>query len=107
MILTGSSATALEMERFGVVNRAMSPGEDVLEATLEMARKVASSSAPAVRLAKQAVLAGELILSKVGWPRTDTYQPKQRLCRRGWILKAPCTTAASRSMTVARVSRRF
>jgi enoyl-CoA hydratase/carnithine racemase len=68
LILTGSPVTALEMERFGVVNQVMSPGEDVLEATLEIARKVASFSAPAVGLAKQAVLAGELILSKLGYP---------------------------------------
>jgi enoyl-CoA hydratase len=73
LILTGSTVTALEMERFGVVNQVMSPDQDVLEATLEIARRVASFSAPAMGLAKQAVLAGEFILSKLGmFPEIDT-----------------------------------
>ncbi|KAF1935031.1 ClpP/crotonase [Clathrospora elynae] len=59
LILTGSPATALEMERLGVVNRVMSPEEDVLEATLKIARTISSFSAGAVGLAKQAVLAAE------------------------------------------------
>jgi len=59
LILTGASTSALEMQRLGVVNRAVSSEEDVLEVAMNMARTVASFSAPAVGLAKQAVLAGE------------------------------------------------
>jgi enoyl-CoA hydratase len=59
LILTGTPATAAVMERLGVVNRVMLPEEDVLEETLKMARKMASFSAPAIGLAKQAVLAGK------------------------------------------------
>ena len=59
LILTGASTSASEMERLGVVNRAVSSEEDVLEVAMKMARAVASFSAPAVGLAKQAVLAGE------------------------------------------------
>jgi enoyl-CoA hydratase/carnithine racemase len=40
----------------------MSPKEDVLEETLKIARTVASFSAGAVELAKEAVQAGKLIL---------------------------------------------
>lgn len=47
------------MERLGVVNRAVSTEEDVLEVAMKMARTVASFSAPAVGLAKQAIVAGE------------------------------------------------
>jgi enoyl-CoA hydratase len=62
LILTGTPATAAVMERLGVVNRVMLPEEDVLEETLKMARKIASFSAPAIGLAKQAVLAGKATL---------------------------------------------
>lgn len=64
LILTGSSATAAEMERLGVVNRVMAPEEDVLEETLKIARTIASFSAGAVRLAKEAVLTGESTLHR-------------------------------------------
>ena len=59
LILTGASISASELERLGVVNRAVSGEEDVLEVAMNMARAIASFSAPAVGLAKQAVLAGE------------------------------------------------
>ncbi|KAH8726247.1 ClpP/crotonase-like domain-containing protein [Phaeosphaeriaceae sp. PMI808] len=66
LILTGSPATAAEMERLGVVNRAMSADEDVLEETIKTARTVASFSAAAVGLAKQAVVAAETTTLKAG-----------------------------------------
>ena len=59
LILTGASTSATELERLGVVNRVVSSEEDVLEVAMSMARAIASYSAPAVGLAKQAVLAGE------------------------------------------------
>jgi enoyl-CoA hydratase len=62
LILTGSPATAAEMERLGVVNRVMSPEQDVLEETLKVARTIASFSAGAVGLAKEAILTGKPIL---------------------------------------------
>jgi enoyl-CoA hydratase len=58
LILTGTPTTATEMAHLGVVNRAVLPEEDVLEETLKIARRIASLSAPAVGMAKQAVLAG-------------------------------------------------
>ncbi|USP74105.1 hypothetical protein yc1106_01379 [Curvularia clavata] len=66
LILTGASTSASEMERLGVVNRAVSSEEDVLEVAMKMARAVASFSAPAVGLAKQAVLAAETTTLKTG-----------------------------------------
>jgi enoyl-CoA hydratase len=60
LILTGVPATAGEMERLGVVNRVVGSEDDVLlEETMKMAQAIASLSAPAIGLAKQAVLAGE------------------------------------------------
>lgn len=60
MILTGSTATATEMERLGVVNRVMSLEQNVLNEALQVAQTIASFSAPAVGLAKEAVTAGKL-----------------------------------------------
>jgi enoyl-CoA hydratase len=62
LILTGSPATAAEMERLGVVNRVMSPEQDVLEDTLKVAQTITSFSAGAVGLAKEAILSGKPIL---------------------------------------------
>lgn len=60
LILTGVPATAAEMERLGVVNRVVQGDGDVLmEVTMKTAQTIASVSAPAIGLAKQAVLAGE------------------------------------------------
>lgn len=63
LILTGATSPALDMERLGIVNRVVSSEEDVLEAAMKIARIVASFSAPAIGLAKQAVLAGECRIS--------------------------------------------
>ena len=57
--MTGLPVTALEMERRGVVNRVVSTDEDVLEEALRIAQLVAARSAPALRLAKNAVKTGE------------------------------------------------
>ncbi|KAF1846732.1 ClpP/crotonase [Cucurbitaria berberidis CBS 394.84] len=57
MILTGSPATAREMERLGVVNRIMTAEQDVVDEALKVAQTMASFSAPAVGLAKEAVTA--------------------------------------------------
>ncbi|KAH7069519.1 ClpP/crotonase-like domain-containing protein [Paraphoma chrysanthemicola] len=59
LILTGAPTSATEMERLGVVNRVISSEDDVLEETLKVARTVASYSAGAIGLAKQAVAAAE------------------------------------------------
>ncbi|KAI0574378.1 Enoyl-CoA hydratase/isomerase [Pyrenophora tritici-repentis] len=59
LILTGATTSAAEMERLGVVNRVVSSEEDVLEVATRTARTIASFSAPAIGLAKQAILAGE------------------------------------------------
>lgn len=59
MILTGLPKTAIEMERLGVVNRAISAEGDVVDEALAIAKVVAQFSSPAVGLAKQAVKAGK------------------------------------------------
>ncbi|EUC47376.1 hypothetical protein COCMIDRAFT_3634 [Bipolaris oryzae ATCC 44560] len=66
LILTGATTSATDMERLGVVNRAVPNGEDVLEVATSMARTIASFSAPAIGLAKQAVLAAETTTLKAG-----------------------------------------
>ena len=58
MILTGEPATAVELERLGVVTRAL-PAEEVLDAALKCAGKIAAKSFPVIQLAKQAVLIGK------------------------------------------------
>ncbi|KAF2474851.1 enoyl-CoA hydratase [Lindgomyces ingoldianus] len=65
LVLTGSQTTATEMERFGIVNK-VCPGEDVVEEALKVAETVASFSAPAVGLAKQAVQAAEATTLNAG-----------------------------------------
>jgi len=75
LILTGVPATAAELERLGVVNRVVQGDGDVLmEATMEMAQTIASFSAPAIGLAKQAVLAGEFscVISVIATGLTQT-----------------------------------
>ncbi|KAK1914938.1 hypothetical protein P3342_011866 [Pyrenophora teres f. teres] len=59
LILTGATTSAAEMQRLGVVNRVASSEEDVLEVATRTARTIASFSAPAIGLAKQAILAAE------------------------------------------------
>ncbi|KAF2797821.1 enoyl-CoA hydratase/isomerase [Melanomma pulvis-pyrius CBS 109.77] len=59
LILTGSPTTAAEMERFGIVNRVCSAEEDVVDVSLKVAETVATFSAPAIGMAKQAVKAAE------------------------------------------------
>jgi enoyl-CoA hydratase len=79
LILTGEPSTAIEMARLGVVNRAVLPEQDVLEETLKVARRIASLSAPAVALAKQAVLAGQYTPDPTREAcRTDDSKPKRR-----------------------------
>jgi enoyl-CoA hydratase len=79
LILTGVPSTAREMAQLGVVNRAVLPEEDVLEETLKIARRIASLSAPAVALAKQAVLVGKYTPDHTREAcRTDASKPRQR-----------------------------
>jgi enoyl-CoA hydratase len=59
LILTGSTTTAAEMERFGIVNRVCMAEEDVVEKALKVAEAIAAFSMPAIGLAKQAVKAGK------------------------------------------------
>ncbi|CAO2649037.1 Nn.00g099860.m01.CDS01 [Neocucurbitaria sp. VM-36] len=59
MIMTGMPTAASEMERLGVVNRVMTSEQDVFEEALKVAQTIASFSAPAVGLAKQAIAAAE------------------------------------------------
>ncbi|KAF2737763.1 enoyl-CoA hydratase [Polyplosphaeria fusca] len=66
LVLTGRSTTAAELERFGVVNRVCLPEEDVVEQTMAVAKTVASFSAPAVGLAKQAVRTAEATTLNAG-----------------------------------------
>lgn len=56
-ILTGASASGIEFERLGVVNKVF-PKEEVLAESMKLATKIALMSAPVVAAAKQAVLTG-------------------------------------------------
>lgn len=64
MILTGLPVTATEMQQRGIVNRVVSPDEDVLTEAVLVAQIVATRSAPALRLAKHVVNMGKSTLSK-------------------------------------------
>ncbi|QRC93763.1 enoyl-CoA hydratase [Parastagonospora nodorum SN15] len=67
LILTGVPATAAEMERLGVVNRVVQGDGDILmDVTMKTAQTIASFSAPAIGLAKQAVLAAETTTLRAG-----------------------------------------
>jgi len=59
IILTGSTTTATEMERFGIVNKVSTAEEDVVEEAFKVAEAIAAFSVPAIGLAKQAVKAGK------------------------------------------------
>jgi enoyl-CoA hydratase len=57
LILSGLSFTALEAESWGLVNRVVAPAE-LLDATLEIAGRIAANGPVAVRQAKQAIHRG-------------------------------------------------
>jgi enoyl-CoA hydratase/carnithine racemase len=57
LILSGLPFTAAEAEAWGLVNRVVA-SEDLLEATMEMARRIAANGPIAVRQAKQAIHRG-------------------------------------------------
>ena len=59
LILTGEALTAVDMERYGIVNKAVPIEQDVLEEAIKVATRIATFSAPAIRLAKQAIKTGE------------------------------------------------
>lgn len=61
-ILTGDTASGGQLERLGLVNKAL-PKERVLEEALKLATRIAAMSAPVVAAAKQAVLTGENVHS--------------------------------------------
>jgi enoyl-CoA hydratase len=56
-ILTGASASGVEFERLGVINKVF-PKEEVLAESMKLATKIAMMSAPVVAAAKQAILTG-------------------------------------------------
>lgn len=62
MILTGTPATASQMERLGAISRVVSPDQDVLNVAIHVAQEIAAFSTPVVGLAKQAIVAGESLL---------------------------------------------
>ncbi|KAH9860604.1 hypothetical protein J1614_011935, partial [Plenodomus biglobosus] len=66
MILTGTPAPATEMERLGLINRVVLPTQDVFDEVLQVAQNIASFSAPAIGLAKQAVVAAETTTLNAG-----------------------------------------
>lgn len=57
-ILTGDSASGLEFERLGLVNKALAK-ELVLEEAMKLATRIAAMPGLIVATAKQAVLTGE------------------------------------------------
>jgi enoyl-CoA hydratase len=56
-VLTGDSATGLEFERLGVVNKVF-PQAEVIPSAMKLAERIAIMSSPVIKIAKQSVLAG-------------------------------------------------
>lgn len=77
MILTGLPVTAGDMERHGLLTRVIPSDQDVLKEALGIAQTIVARSAPAVRLAKQAVKAG-MSRPAHGMCRTDKSKPRRR-----------------------------
>ncbi|KAJ4350105.1 uncharacterized protein N0V89_008726 [Didymosphaeria variabile] len=65
-ILTGEPLTAQEMERYGIVNRVVPIGQDVVDEAMRIATRIATCSAPAIGLAKQAIKAAEKTTLEAG-----------------------------------------
>ena len=59
LILTGTSLTAPELERYGLASKVVASDQDVVGEAIKTATTIAAFSAPAIGLAKQAVKAGE------------------------------------------------
>ncbi|KAF2445307.1 ClpP/crotonase [Karstenula rhodostoma CBS 690.94] len=58
-ILTGEPVTSADMERYGIVNKAVPTEQDVVTEAIKIATRIASFSAPAIGLAKQAIKTAE------------------------------------------------
>ncbi|KAK4643972.1 hypothetical protein QC761_0047810 [Podospora bellae-mahoneyi] len=65
LILTGSSTTAPDFERLGLVNRVF-PRQKVESEAIKLAQKIATKSAAGLKLAKTAILAAENSHLEVG-----------------------------------------
>jgi enoyl-CoA hydratase len=76
LVLTGSPISAIEMERFGIVNKVVTDDEDVVEEALRIAQKIAAFSAPAAGLGKQAVKVG-----KSSWHMPHAPPPGEQIPR--------------------------
>lgn len=106
-ILTGEPITAVDMERYGIVNKAVPAEQDVVKEAIEIATRIATFSAATVGLAKQAIKTGEQPVRHMSAVFPKHAQPKQRHWKQVWNLSVRCTTAVSRLQTVKRVLQRF
>lgn len=59
LLLTGDSLRGDELERLGVINKAV-PKADVIPAALALAERIANLSRPVTKTIKEAVLFGKL-----------------------------------------------
>jgi enoyl-CoA hydratase/carnithine racemase len=75
LILTGNTISGEELQRFGLVSKAMPKGDVLLEA-LALARNIASKSAPVVQIARQSIL-NCMLLSFGTRKNSDTSQPNK------------------------------
>jgi enoyl-CoA hydratase/carnithine racemase len=106
LILTGESATAIDMERYGIVNKIVSIEHDVVDEAIKTATRIATFSAPAVGLAKQAVKAGEQHAHDQLQYVAKKVQLNQLHWKRAWKLSAHYITAVSRLWTVRKALQR-
>lgn len=77
LILTGEPVTAFDMERYGIVNKVVAAEQDLVTEAIKLATRIATFSAPAIGLAKQAIKTGEENAHQTSTLTEDT-QPKQR-----------------------------
>ncbi|KAL1610041.1 hypothetical protein SLS60_001706 [Paraconiothyrium brasiliense] len=65
-ILTGQSLTAQDMERYGIANGVIPIEQDVVDEAMKIAKRIATFSAPAIGLAKQAIKTAETTTLEAG-----------------------------------------
>ncbi|KAL5381896.1 hypothetical protein DPSP01_006840 [Paraphaeosphaeria sporulosa] len=65
-ILTGEPVTARDMERYGIVNKIVPAEQDVVTEAVKLATRIATFSAPAIGLAKQAIRTAETTTLEAG-----------------------------------------
>lgn len=87
LILQRETIKGEELARRGLVNKAFKPDQDVVLEAKKLAARIAAYSRPVVRMAKQAVLAGTLLLTS--WMRPRRLLTNYALLQRKTITWTP------------------